>query len=61
MTFEVRIDCDNDAFAGNALFEISRILIELAADVKAGSANHQLLDINGNRCGQCCLIVDEEE
>lgn len=47
VSFIVEIDCDNAAFEGNMLNEVSRILGVLAEC----PVNKPLLDINGNKVG----------
>lgn len=58
MTVTLAIECDNDAFAGEAGPEIARILRELADKFDRGAAMGDralLRDINGHLVGQCLV------
>jgi len=66
-TFELKIDCDNDAFfidhgeggQESAMgFEIGRILRDLAYQLEAGddsTRTYSLFDLNGNKVGSYTL------
>ncbi|HXJ55422.1 MAG TPA: hypothetical protein VNU68_02045 [Verrucomicrobiae bacterium] len=54
MKFKLTIAMDNAAFEDGAdgMFEVARILEELAADLRNGSAASTLMDVNGNSVGR---------
>jgi len=54
MKFKLTISLDNDAFQDGAdgMFEVARILAELATDLRNGSAASTLMDTNGNSVGR---------
>lgn len=54
----VRIDTDNDAFAGDGAEEVARLLEVVAERVRGGQLDGVLSDINGNRCGQFDLRLE---
>lgn len=49
--FKLSIETRNSAFEDTAL-EVTRILEELVADLKAGKEEGNLHDINGNNVGE---------
>ena len=51
MKFVINIECNNDAFSGNANYEVLRILNNLANLVKEEFSFSWIKDINGNTCG----------
>jgi len=54
MKFKLEIKMDNAAFEDGAdgMFEIARILADLAADLRNGSAASTVMDANGNSVGR---------
>ena len=54
----VRIDTDNDAFAGNGEQEVARLLRKVATRVEGGEFDGVIVDINGNRCGSFDLRLE---
>lgn len=68
MKVQIEIELDNDAFNGNLLGELRRILLTVPTKVKAQlqrpasicqapEASDKLLDINGNTIGKITLIL----
>ena len=66
MEIKIRINCEGDAFAGNAVPEVERILEDLAFNFggmvderdRDGYARLALRDTNGNECGEITLAGD---
>jgi hypothetical protein len=63
-TFTITIECNNAAFDGDACGEeVARILRELASDLDGGDveddATFFLFDLNGNRCGDAEMTVED--
>lgn len=54
----VRIDTDNDAFAGAGEQEVARLLRVVARRVEEGHMDGVICDINGNRCGSFDLRLE---
>lgn len=54
----VRIDTDNDAFAGDGEQEVARLLRKVAKRVEGGEFDGVIVDINGNRCGSFDLRLE---
>jgi hypothetical protein len=54
----VKIETDNDAFAGHGEQEVARLLRLVADRVEDGQLDGQLMDINGNRCGAFDLRLE---
>jgi len=54
----VKIETDNDAFAGYGEREVARLLRLVAERVEDGQLDGQLIDINGNRCGSFDLRLE---
>ncbi len=53
MQFQVDVNCSNESFAEYGfVFEIQRILKEIADKVENGQRSGILLDYNGNRVGE---------
>lgn len=51
MTFHLKIECDNAAFA-EPTYEIARILRELADKIEESDGmNRKIYDVNGNHVG----------
>lgn len=58
--FELKITCDNDAFADDWKNEVARILREASANVSNGHTVMNLRDYNGNTVGYFHYIPSED-
>lgn len=54
----VRIETENDAFAGNGEQEVARLLRQVADRVADGQLDGVIRDSNGNRCGAFDLRLE---
>jgi len=54
--FSVKINLENDAFAGDPTNEISRLLEVIKSRISHGETSGKLLDINGNSVGSFEII-----
>lgn len=52
MTFQMRIDSNNDAFTEDGPAETARILREVADRLENGDEHAPVRDINGNTVGE---------
>lgn len=52
MKFNLMIDSQNAAMCGGGRAEVARLLHKVADEVEAGGEYGQLLDSNGNGCGE---------
>lgn len=58
----LRIDTDGDAFAsGNGPSEVATILRRIAQHVEVGRLDCNVIDSNGNTCGQWDLRFDRSQ
>lgn len=57
----VKIDTDNDAFAGDGAGEVARLLRNIAERVAGGQMDGIVRDINGNTCGSFDLRLEQEQ
>ena len=57
----VKIDTDNDAFAGDGASEVARLLRLIAQRIEGGALDGSVRDINGNKCGSFDLRLEQEQ
>ena len=63
MRFRIEFDIDNAAFDHEERDGAIALVLRMQADAieHDGAGFRCVLDVNGNRIGQCALIADEDE
>ena len=49
--FTVKINTENDAFGRQTIFEVVRLLREIAKKLESGKTHGPVMDLNGNKVG----------